>query len=496
MPEMSAQTRARLASSQSQVKRQAVGRTDTAHGSADWASPEEMMAASIVSSRVEDAKPFFFGQSSQGYLSYNGDGHCLTFGPTGSGKAVSVVVPNLLNYPGSVVCIDPKGAIAPITAARRRAMGQKVILLDPFEEVERAMQASGRPDVWQPIERNSYNPLSELDPNSKTIIEDVRLFASGIIMEEEGRNRYFSDCARIVTECLLLHLISCAPRDGWTIKNLFDLASRPRHVFENKLLPDMQERGAFDGHVARLGQQIVGYSTEGGASILTTLHRSLNLLNSPALSSILQKSDVDFYNLKDQPTTVYLTLPANRLHTHSLWLRLMLSSIINQLSDARSSPYPVLFLIDECATLGRLEILETAVGLMRGYGMKMWLIFQDLPQLQGIYKERWSSFISNSGIKQFFNVNDTITADFVSSYLDKQTIYTRSESISAHGQLPGSSYAAIGRPLLFPDEVRRMDKKSQILFYEGLRPVHAKKVRYFENDELQGLAAPDPYIGA
>lgn len=489
MAGMSAETRARLEAEQDSIRTGAQEGTGTAHGSAAWASPEEIAAAEL------HRGPFFMGHVPQGFLYYSGDGHCLTFGPTGSGKGVSVVVPNLLLYPGSIVCIDPKGAVPAVTAAKRRALGQEVVLLDPFEEVERAMIASGRPGAWQPIPRNSYNPFSQLDPLSPNIIEDVRLIAASLIAEEEGRNRYFSDCARTILECLLLDLLSAAPPTAWTLESLFDLASRPRHVFEHKMLPQMAKRNAFGGHVARLGQQIIGYSTEGGASIWSTLHRSLNLLQTPRLLEACRSSDVSFRNLKDinRPATVYLVLPANRLHTHSVWLRLILSLIINQLSDARATPYPVLFLVDECAALGRLEILETAVGLMRGYGMKMWLIFQDLPQLQSIYGARWSSFISNSGVRQFFNVNDVVTADFVSGYLGEETRLTRSENISAQVQQSGASISAMGRRLLTPDEVRRQGRDRQILLYEGMRPVSANKVRYHDNDDLRAMSAPDPY---
>ncbi len=336
--------------------------------------PEEIAAAGLHSNGS-----LLLGRLPGGLLRYGGDGHCLTFAPTGAGKGVSVVVPNLLTYPGSAVVIDPKGTIAAVTAAQRAAMGHKIILLDPFEEVEKAMTLSSKPNAWQPLERNTYNPLGQLDPTSKTIIEDVRLIAASLILEEEGRNRYFSDCARIILECLLLDLISAAPDAPhiWTLQNLFDLASRPRMVFENKMVPQMEERNAFDGHVARLGHQIVGYSTEGGASIWSSLHRSLNLLQTPRLVEVCQSSDVSFGTLKDQdqPTTVYLVLPANRLHTHNVWLRLVLSLIMNQLSDARQASYPVLFLVDECAALGRLEILENAVSLMHSYGIELWLIF-------------------------------------------------------------------------------------------------------------------------
>lgn len=40
-----------------------------------------------------------------------------------------------------------------------------------------------------------------------------------------------------------------------------------------------------------------------------------------------------------------------------------------------------LFMLDEFAALGQLEMVQTAMGLMRGYGVKLWPILQDLSQL-------------------------------------------------------------------------------------------------------------------
>lgn len=131
---------------------------------------------------------------------------------------------------------------------------------------------------------------------------------------------------------------------------------------------------------------------------------------------------------------------------------------------------------------------------MRGYGLKLWLIFQDLAQLKSVYATRWESFISNSGVKQFFNVNDLETADFVSKYLGQETRMVQAESLQSNSQMPGSNISAAGRPLLTPDEVRRLGRDEQILFYEGHNPVHAQKLRYFEDAEFDGQWLSDPYI--
>ncbi len=60
------------------------------------------------------------------------DRHMMTIAGSRGGKGVSVIIPNLLSFDGSVLCIDPKGENAKITARRRREMGQDVFIVDPF----------------------------------------------------------------------------------------------------------------------------------------------------------------------------------------------------------------------------------------------------------------------------------------------------------------------------------------------------------------------------
>lgn len=463
--------------------------------------PEELNSPKFTNENL----PFIMGRSDAGaLLRYAGDGHILTFAPTGAGKGVSVVVPNLLEYRGSVVCIDPKGAIAAVTADRRAALGQKIILLDPFGEVERAKRATGRPERWAHIERASCNPFGYLDKNSLDAVDDARLLASSLIVGESEKNRYFSDSARMVVEALILYLL--ATRGAVLIGDLFDLAFAPRDKFNAEVLADMkalgekedeaEEIGDLEAHIAHLAGLIENLTGDGGASVWSTLYRSLNLLKSPRLLPALQPSDVDFKSLKNTPTTVYLVLPARHLNTHGAWLRLMLAVIMGQLSDARPSALPVLFMVDECAALGRLEILETAVGLMRGYGLKLWLIFQDLPQLKSIYETRWGSFISNAGVKQFFNVNDLETADFVSKYLGDETRETWSQNVNQTDITGGGSIGATRRALLTSDEVRRLNREKQILLFDGEKPIEARKLVYYQDSKFKNNAAPDPYRSA
>jgi type IV secretion system protein VirD4 len=62
--------------------------------------------------------------------------HSLIVSPTGGGKGVSCILPFLLTCEESCVVVDFKGENALLTAEhRRRNMGHKIVILDPFKVV-------------------------------------------------------------------------------------------------------------------------------------------------------------------------------------------------------------------------------------------------------------------------------------------------------------------------------------------------------------------------
>src|SRR6202142_1560417 len=62
-------------------------------------------------------------------ITYSGDGHLMTFAPTGTGKTSGPVICNALRHRGQLIVLDIKGEVHAATAQARRAMGQKVHVL-------------------------------------------------------------------------------------------------------------------------------------------------------------------------------------------------------------------------------------------------------------------------------------------------------------------------------------------------------------------------------
>jgi type IV secretory pathway TraG/TraD family ATPase VirD4 len=100
------------------------------------------------------------------------DGHLLTCAPTGAGKGIGAVIPNLLDYPGSAFVLDFKGENHAVTARARRAMGQDVILIDPFG-------IAGVPT-------HCLNWLDTLDPDDPDVVSRAAGLADMLADPERG----------------------------------------------------------------------------------------------------------------------------------------------------------------------------------------------------------------------------------------------------------------------------------------------------------------------
>src|SRR5262245_35017627 len=73
-------------------------------------------------------------QVNSSLITYTGEGHLITFAPTGTGKTSGPVITNALTHPGQLIVVDIKGEVYAATAEARRMMGQQVHVLDLRDE--------------------------------------------------------------------------------------------------------------------------------------------------------------------------------------------------------------------------------------------------------------------------------------------------------------------------------------------------------------------------
>jgi hypothetical protein len=57
-----------------------------------------------------------------------------------------------------------------------------------------------------------------------------------------------------------------------------------------------------------------------------------------------------------------------------------------------------------------------------GYGVKLFFVLQSLEQLKAVYKDNWETFLANSGLKVFFNLEDNFSRDYVSKLIGETEV--------------------------------------------------------------------------
>jgi len=413
-----------------------------------------------------DGKPLFF----------DGPEHLLTVAPTRSGKGVSVIIPNLLTVNRSLICIDPKGEIAQITARRRTTFGP-VHVLDPFN-------VSGKHNC-------AYNPLSGLSAYDQNFVDDAASIASALIISApNARELHFDEAARALVRGLIMAVVAAEPNDRRNLVTLREYLTYPAERFA-LLLNSMAQMTEADGAIAAAANVFLGKNPKEAAAILSTAQEQTNFLDSPQLRQTLKSSDVDFGALKKRVSSVFIVLPQSRLESHGRWIRLLITRAMQDIErDRTKPPAPVLFILDEFATIGDLPVIKTAVGLMAGFGLQIWAFLQNWGQLEELYQRGAHTFAANAGVFQAFNINDEMTARYVSDLSGDATVAGREERRLIGGP---NFYETHQRKLLTPDEAMHLAGDTLFLKIKAIRPIIAEKIAYYRDRQYRGLYDPSDF---
>lgn len=429
--------------------------------------------------------------------------HLITFAGSRAGKGISVILPNLMLYAGSMIVIDAKGELATITAARRgngtasvKGMGQAVHLLDPYGVAQNSA----------PQYRATFNPMDRIAAGNDDSGDDAGLIAESLIVSTGREDSHWTMSGRNLLKALILVMGLTLP-PGHERRTLIGV----RRVLMDADLFERLERFVKmepRSHAWVLAREAVAAflatPEDERGSILSTARQQTEFLDSVAMASVLGSSSFRFEDLKDTPATVYLSLPAMRFGTHGRWLRLMINCAVDSMERSRRQPRdPVPFLMDEFFSLGHMERIEKAAGLMAGYGVKLWPVLQDLQQLQGTYRNAWQTFIANASVVQAFGNTDPATCEALSRRLGKVTIATASTQRASilqrvQGQMTGQgglNTSRIHTELLQPDEIERYfgaHNWNQLIKLAGHPPMQLDRVAYYNHPAFRGLFEPDP----
>ncbi|MFO0954202.1 MAG: type IV secretory system conjugative DNA transfer family protein [Isosphaeraceae bacterium] len=385
-------------------------------------------------------------------LRHADDGHLITIAPTGSGKGRSGVVPALLTYPGPTLTIDIKGENYQVAARRRREMGHRVVVLDPFHT------AVEKSDGLNPFDLFNL-PGSEPDCDAELLAE---ILAGGQTMI--SKDLFWDVTGKGLLTGLVGYVSEGTSPDERHPGKMLDLlyaddvdytlaVALDTHKFKTPLF--RQELAAYLNHE----------SDKCRPSVRSTAQTFAKCLGSQSVRACLSRTTFDLQAwLRGEPVDVFLIFPPDKLESHRNVLRLLLATLLTTLVRRKTMPESrTLLLLDECAQLGALPHLKTALTLLRGYGVLVWTLWQDLSQMKNLYPSDWETILNNSSVVQVFGMSN--------------------------GWMAKSSAELLGVAV---DRLLRLGKDEQYLMRPGEGSKLTRRVDYLTDREFSGLYDDNP----
>ncbi len=509
------------------------GAVSHVHGSARWAVKKEIIEAALLPRKSSQPTAGCYvggwvdlGTGAYQYLTHNGPEHILAFAPTRSGKGVGLVLPTLLSWRDSAVVHDIKGEAWALTAGWRQAIGQVVIRFSPTERI------SAR-----------FNPLEEVRLGTREFdVGDAQNIALLIVDPEgKGMDDHWAKTGHELLSAAILHVLYSPEVSNKTLRGLVSFFCNPEREIDDivtEMLTAIHDPESKYGWtspltgaptrthpmVAESARSFLNKSDDEKSGVQSTAMSYLTLYRDPIVARNTAVSDFRINDLMnhDKPVTLYLVVPPNSMARVRPLIRLLLSQIVRQTTEkmefeggrsVATYQHRLLLMLDEFPQLGKLTLIEDSMAFLAGYGLKLFLITQDLTQLYKAYT-RDESIVSGCHIRIAYAPNKIETAKLLSEYCGVMTVSQTKKSRS--GKILGwmlpqvqVSEQETQRPLLTADECMRLpaavknadgtkilEPGDMLIFAAGHNPIYGKQILYFKDPVFDGrskiLAPIDP----
>ena len=449
-------------------------RTRTTFGSARWAGLRQLITGKAWGGDTGLIVGKLWGR----FLRFKGEGALLVYAPQGSGKGVGIVVPNLLDHPGSVIVTDVKGENAAVTARYRATLG-------PVYQL----------NAIDPAGTACFNPLTMIRVGSFHEAEDAAAIAD-MLVTEESHEGHWDTSAKNVIALFINYVMHAMPREQRTLSTVRELVSSDEEHLKEML--ERMTRLPIPTIAEEARQLLAGVEaqTDESISVFKNVNKAMAIWSKDRVCGRLTAaSDFDMMDLHHGVISIYVMVPEEFTTVFAPFLRVMMGCAITALVRAKSLPKPEhlpLLLIDECAALGRLDALQKGIGYLRSYS-RMILVFQDLGQVFGLYGQHFGqSFLAASGAQVAFRVSDNVTARELADSIGQRTVETRSSGYSqANTEMfrmqQQAGLGEAGYYLIDPAQIRNLPDTLAIIRMSTVRaPILARKVQHFTEQRWEG----------
>lgn len=422
------------------------------------------------------------GKLGSKYLMFGGQQHAIISAPTRSGKGVGIVIPNLLNWPESLVVLDIKQENWDITSGFRKRHGQACYLFNPAAADYRT---------------HRYNPLAYISDDANFRINDVQKIANMLFPDVDGVDMIWTATPRTLFLGLVL-LLAETPGKPVTLGQVVreTLVEGDGAKYFARMVNERAEAGNpySDACIRAINSYTSITADNTRTGVIASFRSRLEIWLNPFVDAATSANDFDLRDLRKKRISVYLGITPDNLERMAPLVNLFFQQAIDLNTrelpaQDKSLKYTCLLLMDEFTAIGEISVLNKGISYIAGYNLRMLPIIQSPSQLVDVYGEEGAkTFTTNHALNIVYppKASDSQAAKDISEWLGNQTIrgvsVTKSKSIlkrnSADQNLQISDQQ---RALLLPQEITSLAQGKELVIMENTPPILANKVVYFKD---------------
>jgi type IV secretion system protein VirD4 len=460
----------------------AMSKSRSLHGDARWGTSGEAREAGLFAE-----EGLILGKFGGKFLMMNEPKFVTLIAPTGSGKGVGTIIPNLLNWNQSVIVVDVKEENYEVTSGFRAKHGQEVFKFAPFAEN---------------LETHCWNPMSYVSRDPRFVVGELQSIGHMLYPKRDGDGAFWNDAARNLFVAVSLYCLE----SGYmlTIGEVLRRSSgngRPKEFWQ----------GVVDGGVSGSGQalskhcldslsQFVSNSDNTLTSILSSFSAPLGIFMNAVVDAATSSDDFDLRDIRRRKMSIYVVIPANRLAEASLLINLFFSVAIDQNTKTLpekdpSLKYLALLLLDEFPALGRVDKYVKSIGYIRGYGLRSMMIAQSMSQLKDreLYGDEGArTLATNHMVQIIYAPREQQDAQEYSEILGYYGMTSTSKGVSrGRGSVTNSENSSDQkRALMLPQELREMGPDRVIVLTDNCKPIFGDKIKYYSDPAFKERLMP------
>ena len=447
------------------------------------------------------------------------EGSAITLAPPRSGKGATIALnylsPGWRGWPGSTVLLDPRGEMFCVVARRRRQMGRRVVLMDPFGVVK--AHSENVEGLHLPMVRSeTFNPLDFVRDEEEEAVQDVFVLLDALLTppanSQSNADHFYKSARAIIAGYVAWVRFKEEPerRTLARVRDLLMLPAKARGEFEELVMQQDRFAGGL-AHQAVERQRQVGEDERG--SNFSSIANQLSFLDMPSMVKSTARSSFDPTVLEDGNTDLFVVVSEDMVDEVKPWLRLWIT-VPNALSTRRPLENALLVIIDEMPKLGFLKPVMDGYNMAAGRGVHFWSFAQSLSALDETWGEESRKTLTHlAEVVQYLGVSrmDVDGAEEISKAIGTATFESQSEShsgtmsdaklISSKTQSQaGESMSLVRERLVTPDELMTLGPDKQFVIARPKDiprdPIALDHTHYWSHRATRNLWDPNPLLMA